>query len=143
MDWSTRSLPVRLGKCGERQYFCPGVVHQRADLGKRRGEAITDPLPGRVHRLGVGCRENHSKHAGDHVGLVLGHVGEQIAREVHPTALMPSALETALQRLHQPGVLVTDHQPDTTEAAPLERGQEPAPEGLILAVADVEAEDLA
>lgn len=33
-------------------------------------------------------------------------------------------LETALQRLHQPGVLVTDHQPDTTEAAPLERGQE-------------------
>lgn len=96
-----------------------------------------------MHRLGVGCRENHSKHAGDHVGLVLGHVGEQIAREVHPTALMPSALETALQRLHQPGVLVTDHQPDTTEAAPLERGQEPAPEGLILAVADVEAEDLA
>ena len=47
-----------------------------------------------------------------------------------------------LQRLDQAGVLVGDDQPHPGQAALLRRGQEAAPEHLVLAVADVEAEDL-
>ena len=52
------------------------------------------------------------------------------------------ALEGPLERLDQAGVLVADDQPHPAQAALLQRGQEAAPEHLVLAVADVEAEDL-
>ena len=47
-----------------------------------------------------------------------------------------------LQRGHQAGVLVGDDQLHPGQAALLEAEQEAAPERLVLAVADVEAEDL-
>ena len=49
----------------------------------------------------------------------------------------------AAQRGDQPGVLVGDDQPDPGQAALLQPGQERPPEHLVLAVADVQAEDLA
>ena len=70
-------------------------------------------------------------------------MGEQVAGEVHPAPLVAGALEGPLQGLHEPGVLVADDEPDAVQAALLQGGQEAAPERLVLAVADVESEDLA
>ena len=73
---------------------------------------------------------------------VLGTMGEQVAGEVDPAALVRRALEATAERGDQAGVLVGDDQPHPGQAALLQRGQEAAPEHLVLAVADVEAEDL-
>ncbi len=56
---------------------------------------------------------------------------------------MRRALEGALEGGDETGVLVGDDQAHPREAAALERGQEAAPEHLILAVTHVQAEDLA
>ncbi len=72
------------------------------------------PYRSRTAYLASGA-ENHSRaYASDHVGLVLGHVGEQIAV---PTALMPSA--DCCFDAFTSGVLVTDPV-DFTRPAPLE-----------------------
>src|SRR3954471_20276603 len=55
---------------------------------------------------------------------------------------MRGALEGPLQGGDQAGVLVGDHEFDSAQAAFLQAGQEGPPEHLVLAVADVEAEDL-
>ena len=56
---------------------------------------------------------------------------------------MTGSLEAAPDRSDQARVLVADHQPHPTQAAALQRGEEAAPEHLVLAVPDVESEDLA
>ena len=60
-----------------------------------------------------------------------------------PTPLVRDALEAAPQPRDQARVLVADDQLQSGQAALLERGHEAFPEHLVLAVADVEAEDLA
>ena len=89
-----------------------------------------------------GLGEDGAEHRGDHVGVALGHQGEQVAGEVHPAALR-GALEGPLERGDESGVLVGDHQPHPAESALLQAGEEGPPEHLVLAVADVETEDLA
>jgi hypothetical protein len=44
-------------------------------------------------------------------GVGFGHQGQQVAREVHPAALVSGALEGALEGGDQAGVLVGDHEP--------------------------------
>jgi len=61
---------------------------------------------------------------------------------VHPAALVGGALEGALERGDEAAVLVGDDQPHPGQAAPLEGGQEAAPEHLVLAVAHVQAQHL-
>jgi hypothetical protein len=55
-------------------------------------------------------------------GVGLGHQCKQVAGEVHPAALVRGALEGALERGDQAGVLVGDHQLDPGQAALLEVG---------------------
>jgi len=78
--------------------------------------------------------------------VALGHVGQQVAGEVDPAPLVGCSLEAASQGLDQPGVLVGDDQLHPGQSALLQRGEEAAPECLVLpdfwAVPDVEAEDL-
>ena len=94
-------LPVRLGERGEREDFGLGVVHERADLRERGSEPVTDLLPSRDGGSLVWLGEDGAEHRGDHVGLVFGHMGEQVAGEVDSAALVPGALETTSQRLDQ------------------------------------------
>jgi hypothetical protein len=72
----------------------------------------------------------------------LPDVGEQVAGEVDPAALVPSTLETAPQGLYEAGVLVADHELHPSQATALQAGEEARPERLVLAVADVDAQDL-
>jgi hypothetical protein len=68
---------------------------------------------------------------------------QQVPREVDSASLMGRALEAAFEGGDEAGVLVGDDEPNPGQAASFERGEEAAPEHLVLAVADVEAEDLA
>ena len=132
----------RFRECGEGQDFGLRVVHEWADLREGVGESVADLVPGSGDGSLVRLGEDGAEHRRDHVGLVLGHVSEQVAGEVHSAALMPGALEAAPQRLDQAGVLIADHQSHAGQPAPFQRGQEAAPERLVLAVADIAAEDL-
>ena len=69
-------------------------------------------------------------------------VREQVAGEVDPAPLVRDALERPPECLDQSGVLVADDEPDAGQAALLEAEQEPTPEDLVLAVTDVQTEDL-
>ena len=59
-----------------------------------------------------------------------------------PAPLVRRSLEGPLQRGHQPGVLVGVDQLHPGQAASLEAEQEAAPKCFVLAVTDVEPEDL-
>lgn len=67
---------------GEGQDLGLGGVHQRTELGKPGGELVAGLVPGRLDVLGGGLGEDHPECRGHVVGLALGHVGEQVAREV-------------------------------------------------------------
>jgi hypothetical protein len=54
---------------------------------------------------------------------------------------MPGSLKRPPEGLHEAGVLVADDELHAAQPALLQRGEEPSPERLVLAVADVEAED--
>jgi predicted nucleic acid-binding protein len=79
------------GNAGEREHLGLGAVHERADLGEPGGELIAHLVPGRGDGLGVGLGEDRAEHRGDHVGVRPRHQREQVAGEVHPTALMRRA----------------------------------------------------
>ena len=131
-----------LGEAGEREDLGLRFVHQRPDLGKRRGELVADLVPRCVDGLRVGLGEDRAEHRGDHVGVGLGDVRQEVAGEVDPAPLVRGALEGPLERLHEAGVLIGDDQLHTAQAALFEAEQEAAPERLVLAVPDVESEDL-
>ncbi len=68
---------------------------------------------------------------------------QQVAGKVHPAALPGATLQLPPDRLGQAHVGIADHELDRAQAALLERNQELAPEALVFAVADLEAEQLA
>ncbi len=105
------------------------------------GQLIADLVPRRGGGRGIGLGEDHAKHRRDHVGVRLGDMRQQVSREMHPTPLMPRPLERAPQFRDEAGVLVTDDEPDTGQAAFLQRGEEATREHLVLTVPDIEAED--
>jgi hypothetical protein len=86
--------------------------------------------------------EDRAEHRGDHVGVGLGDVGEEVAGEVDPAPLVGGALEGPLQRCDESGVLVGDDQLHAGQAALFEAEQGGTPERLVLAVSHVDAEDL-
>jgi hypothetical protein len=55
---------------------------------------------------------------------------------------MAGSMKAAAQGGDEPGVLIGDHQLHTAETACFQRAQEATPERLLVAVADVAAEDL-
>ena len=90
----------------ERQHLGLRLIHQRPDLRGRRRELVTDLVPRLGDRPRVGWGEDRAEHRGDHVGVGLGDVREQIAGEVDAAPLVARALKGPLQRRHEPGVLV-------------------------------------
>ncbi len=74
--------------------------------------------------------------------MSLGDALQQVAWEMAAAALPDASLQLAADRLGEAGVGVRDHQPDATQAPFLEMGDELRPEGLGLAVADLEAQQL-
>jgi len=97
---------VRSGERGEGQHFGLGLSHQRTDLGEPTGQLVTHGVPGRLDGRWVGLGEDGPEDRGDHVLVAFGDVCQQVSGEVHPAALVPSALKGPLERLDQAGVLV-------------------------------------
>ena len=77
---------------------------------------------------GVGLDEDRADQRSDHLTVTVVRRRQHVAHRVNAAALPCSPLETAADRLDQAGIG--------------ERGQELAPEGLVLRVADIEPEDL-
>ena len=134
--------PVRPGKAGEREHLRPWPRPSavRSWGSWRRARRGSCPMPRRPHLPWAGrrscgtlqrrCRPGPSARAPRGCGRSApGSVGAR-------------CLETAAQRRDEAGVLVGDDQLDPVQAALLEGGEEPAPEHLVLAVADVQTEDL-
>ncbi len=116
-----------------------GPLQERGHLGQRRTqplERIADSVLRLLARLGVEERAQERCH---HPLLVLAHVPERLAQEVHAAAL-PGAAKHLRERLLQAGVGVGDDEFDAAQAALDERAQEAAPEGLRLRLADVEGD---
>ncbi len=127
---------------GEGQHFGFGLIHVGPDLGDAGGELVTDLFPAGGDGGGVGLGEDRAEQRRDHVHLVLGHHGEQVAGEMDPAPLMPHTVEGACDRGHQAGVLIGDDELHSGQASALQMGEELAPEHLVLAVADIQPEDL-
>ena len=112
LEWVGRPdrAPVSLGERGEGEDVGLRVVHQGPHLGEAVGELVADLVPGVAGGVGVGLGEDRAEDGGDHVGVGLGDVGQQVAGEVDPAALVGAALEGALECGHQTAVLVGDDQ---------------------------------
>jgi len=89
-------MPLR--EAGECQQVVSGVVEHGRDLGMgatqhrdHLGELLADVL--RV-RLGKDCADGR----GHHVLAALGDCGENVAHEMHPTALPTGALKDGADR---------------------------------------------
>ena len=74
--------------------------------------------------------------------MSFGNALQQVAGKVDPAALPDAALQLPADRLGEPCMGVRDHQPDATQAPLFEAGDEFRPEGLALAVAHLEAQQL-
>jgi len=72
----------------------------------------------------------------------LGITANRLRGKIDPTALVGSPLEAPLDGRHQAGVLVGDDQLDAFESPGTQLAQEVSPEGLVLRVPDVDAQDL-
>ena len=77
------------GEDRERQDLGLRIVHERTDLEVPGREVVTDQVPLLAHRAQIRLGEDGPEHRGDHLGLGLGHVGQDVADEVDTAALMP------------------------------------------------------
>ena len=134
--------PVLTRERGEGEDLGFGFVHVGPDLGPPCGELVSGFVPRCVDVGGLGLGEDHPECRGHVVDLSLGDVGEQVPGEVDPASLMRDALERSRQCLDEAGVLVADDQLHAAQSSLFEGVKEPAPEDLVLAVADVQSEDL-
>ena len=73
--------PVGLGARGERENLGLGLVPQRRDLGECLGDLVADLVPRLADGLGVRLGKDRAKDGGDHVGVGLGDVRQQVAGE--------------------------------------------------------------
>ena len=119
-----------------------GAAQHLLDLGQLLAEHRGDHLELLVDVLGVGLGEDRADRRGDHLRVALGHHGEDVAHEVHPAPLPGGPEQHRADRGLQAGVGVGDDQLDPAQPAGLQRAQERGPERPVLAVADVEPEDL-
>ncbi len=76
--------------------------------------------------------EDRAEHRGDHLGLTLGHMRQDVADEVDPAALVAGALHGPADGGDEAGVLVGDDQAHPGQATVFEVGEELAPERLVL-----------
>lgn len=102
---------------------------------------------GQIIPAGLDLRNGYlSKYAaqgrGDHALVRFGDALQQVAGKLHPAALPDAALQLPADRLGQARVGIGDHQLDAIEPPLLEVGDELRSEGLALAVAHLEAEQL-
>ena len=114
-----------------------------AAFGNRGGEGVGDFVVAGSQLVGVGEGEDRPERRGDHLLVCLGDEGEQVAGVVDPAALPRRPRQDLADRGSQPGVGVGDDEAHPAQPAGAQRAQEPGPERLVLAVADVDTEDLA
>ena len=134
--------PVRPRERGEGEDLGLGLVHQRADLGEPAGELVRTWSQVAATASASGWAKMVRNTAATMSVWVLGTMGEQVAGEVDPAPLVRRRPGSSAERLDQAGVLVGDHQPHPGQPAALQAVRNAAPEHLVLAVADVESEDL-
>ncbi len=81
-----------------------GRLHHLHSGGELLAQHLGDPLPVGTHLIRYLDHEHRFHGRRHHVLAGLRHVGEQVAREVHPAALPAAALDHALDRRGQPQV---------------------------------------
>ena len=136
------SHPWVLGEVAKRQHVLLGLVHQCSGLGealRQRGRQI---IPARFDLLSALLGEHRAEGGGDHALVSFVDALQQVAGKVDPAALPHAALQLAADRLGESCMGVRDHQLDATQAPLFEAGDEFRPEGLALAVAHLEAQQL-
>ena len=93
--------------------------------------------------VAVGLDKDRGDQRRDHLPLAVAGDGAQVAFGVHPAALPAGVLQHAADRRAQPGVRIRDDEADAVQAAVDQAAEELGPEGLVLRVANVHAEDFA
>ena len=135
--------PVRPGEGAEGQHLLFGPRHERGGLGEALGECLATWSHWAEISSGLTWAKIGAEGRGHHLLVALGDVGQQVAGEVDPAALVGRPLEAAPDGGHQAGVLVRDDEAHAARApGACKRAQEPTPEGLVFGVADVDAQDL-
>ena len=136
-------FPVGLREVAERQHVLLGRVHERSGLGEALGQRGGQIVPAGLD-LRCGFLGKHAAQGGrDHALVGHGDALQQVAGKVNTAALPDAALQLPADRLGEPAVGIGDHQLDATQAPLFEMGDELRPEGLGLAVAHLETQQLA
>ena len=162
-------LPVLGREVAECQHVLAGLDHQLSRAGELGSEHGADLIPLLQHRLLALLREHRAQRGGDHLLVGFWHrleqvsgVGEafrgavmdaaQAAQRSAPRGATPAAaLQHPANGVGEALVGIADHELDPAETAflllrrslRLEGAKKLAPEGLALAVAHLEAEQLA
>ena len=134
--------PVDSGERTKGQHFLFGTHHQCGSLAEALGEHVGHVIPLGRDLLGAHLGKDRPEGSGDPLLVALSDVGQQVAGDVDPTALVARPLETAPDGSHQTGALVRDDQAHAGEPPAFDRTQELTPEGLVFGVADLDAQDL-
>jgi hypothetical protein len=133
---------VRLREAGEGEQVFAGFAHHLLHLGQLPAEHAGDGLELLGDVFGVELSEHGADRGGDHLGVLARHLGEDVQHEWDPAPLPGRTQHDRPDRLFQAGVGVGDDQLHPTQPAGLQAAEERGPEGAVLGVADVEAEDL-
>lgn len=135
--------PVLAGHREVREQVSLGREQGLGGLGKRRRQPFDDRAQLGVGRGGVGLSEDRPAERRDHGLGGLGHVGQDVPQDVHPTALPGRAEERRGDGLAQADVGVGGDEHDARQAAGHERTQERRPERAGFGRPDLAAQDLA
>ena len=134
--------PVPGGECLVGEDVGLGLVHVAAELGELLAQAVGDPAPLALRRLGGLLGEGGAEEEGDRLPPAPGGMRLHLAPEVHPASL-PGGREPARDRRLDPLVRVRDDEFDPVEPATDQAAEELGPRRRRLGGADLEPEHLA
>jgi hypothetical protein len=134
--------PVTDWEVAEGQHVIAGRGHEICRPWELGGEHGGHLIPLLLHGGGALLGEYRAQGGGHHLLLSFRHGLQEVAGKVHAGALPGAALEHAAHGFGRPHVSVAHHQPHAAEAALYEAGEELPPEGLALAVAHLEPQQL-
>ena len=135
--------PVGDREVGEGGEVCLGVEQHGRHLGELALQGLGHFAQLAAHVTRVGLGEDRADGGRHHRALSLHHPRQDVAHEVHPAALPGGAQQDLADRGLEARVVATDHERDAVEAPSAQVAQEVTPEGLVLAVAQGESQDLA
>jgi site-specific DNA recombinase len=135
--------PVLAREVVEGQDLALRLLQQRHDLREALGQGGAHLAQLRPRRLVVGLLEDGAHRRRHHRPGALGHVRDCVPDGMHPASLPAGADDHLADGLLEAAVGVADHQPHAARPAGDQPLQEGAPDGGVLARADVQPQHLA